>query len=207
MDSNYSLLTTDKNESVTAHSNQKPAMDGYHPRQQSFSLQTAEGSNAKPSGDNCDSKRPEEVEDTSRLSNVSQQVIDKTVTPFLREHIPASYALVGKLGLPNVEEKPPNSKYCYRHQPDSKCHRAADASKMAFIQSVCNTKGNYVYCILTQIYRSLRPSLTAIARLSPSCGLYFPQPQLSTAILCCKVSLPSAAFHNYPWYREKYTSS
>ncbi|EMR65851.1 putative sulfur controller 2 protein [Eutypa lata UCREL1] len=114
-------------------------MDGYHPRQQSFSLQTAEGSNAKPSGDNCDSKRPEEVEDTSRLSNVSQQVIDQTVTPFLREHIPASYALVGKLGLPNVEEKPPNSKYCYRHQPDSKCHRAADASKMAFIQSELET--------------------------------------------------------------------
>jgi F-box/WD-40 domain protein MET30 len=35
-----------------------------------------------------------------------------------------------------VRKKDPNSKFCYRHRPDSKCRRAADESKMGFIQSV-----------------------------------------------------------------------
>ncbi|KAK0737240.1 quinon protein alcohol dehydrogenase-like superfamily [Apiosordaria backusii] len=67
---------------------------------------------------------------------MSSLLIGKTVTPFLREHIPSLYAPIGK---PNNEEtakaKNPNTRYCYRHRPDSKCRRAADEAKMIMIQN------------------------------------------------------------------------
>ncbi|KAJ4303931.1 E3 ubiquitin ligase complex SCF subunit scon-2 [Collariella sp. IMI 366227] len=66
---------------------------------------------------------------------MSSSLIGKTVTPFLKEHIPTLYAPIGK---PNNEqtarERNPNTKYCYRHRPDSKCRRAADEAKMVMIQ-------------------------------------------------------------------------
>ncbi|KAI1330350.1 quinon protein alcohol dehydrogenase-like superfamily [Xylariaceae sp. FL0255] len=96
----------------------------------------------KLSRDNCDRRRPEEDEDASRIPNMSRQFMNQSVTPFLREHIPSSYAPVGKPDLPSMVElrtKDPNSKYCYRHRPDSKCRRAADESKMALIQSQLDT--------------------------------------------------------------------
>ncbi|KAI1367765.1 quinon protein alcohol dehydrogenase-like superfamily [Xylaria arbuscula] len=95
----------------------------------------AEDSTMKPSRENCDRRRP--GEDASRLPNISQQSMSQSVTPFLREHIPTLYAPIGKPDLPsmvNLKNKDPNSKYCYRHRPDSKCRRAADESKMAIIQ-------------------------------------------------------------------------
>ncbi|KAI0166627.1 quinon protein alcohol dehydrogenase-like superfamily [Xylariaceae sp. FL1272] len=98
--------------------------------------------NMQPSRDNCDRRRPEEEEDSSRLFNMSQQYMNKSVTPFLREHIPGLYAPIGKPDLPsmmNLRTKDPNSKYCYRHRPDSKCRRAADESKMGLIQSELET--------------------------------------------------------------------
>ncbi len=96
-----------------------------------------EDSNMKPSRENCDRRRP--GEDASRLPNISRQSMSQSVTPFLREHIPSLYAPIGKPDLPsmaNLKNKDPNSKYCYRHRPDSKCRRAADESKMALIQRV-----------------------------------------------------------------------
>ncbi|KAI1185470.1 quinon protein alcohol dehydrogenase-like superfamily [Nemania serpens] len=96
----------------------------------------AEDSTMKPSRDNCDRRRPGE-DAVSRLPNISRQSMSQSVTPFLREHIPTLYAPIGKPDLPsmvNLKNKDPNSKYCYRHRPDSKCRRAADESKMALIQ-------------------------------------------------------------------------
>ncbi|GAP87709.1 putative F-box and WD-40 domain-containing protein MET30 [Rosellinia necatrix] len=96
----------------------------------------AEGTTMKPSRENCDRRRPGE-DDASRLPNISQQSMSQSVTPFLREHIPSLYAPIGKPDLPSIsslKNKDPNSKYCYRHRPDSKCRRAADESKMALIQ-------------------------------------------------------------------------
>ncbi|KAK4238984.1 hypothetical protein C8A03DRAFT_14600 [Achaetomium macrosporum] len=86
----------------------------------------------------CDRLRPEE-EERSRprdsMTTMSSSLIGKTVTPFLKEYIPSLYAPIGK---PNNEqtarEKDPNTKYCYRHRPDSKCRRAADEAKMVMIQ-------------------------------------------------------------------------
>lgn len=95
----------------------------------------------QPSRDHCDRRRPDE-EDISRLVKMPSDLVGKTVTPFLKQHIPAIYAPIGKTSQQDIElsasprKKDPNSKYCYRHRPDSKCRRAADETKMGFIQSV-----------------------------------------------------------------------
>ncbi|KAL1839400.1 hypothetical protein VTJ49DRAFT_1531 [Mycothermus thermophilus] len=66
---------------------------------------------------------------------MSSSLIGKTVTPFLKEHIPSLYAPVGKSNNEQfARQKNPNTKYCYRHRPDSKCRRAADEAKMVMIQ-------------------------------------------------------------------------
>ena len=89
----------------------------------------------------CDRRRPEEG-GHPRMVNMSSSLISQTVTPFLREHIPNNYAPISK-GVDNEHEyshshsKDPNSKFCYRHRPDSKCRKAADESKMGMIQRVC----------------------------------------------------------------------
>lgn len=90
-------------------------------------------------GKSCERLRPEEEErlrPRDSMTNMSSLLIGKTVTPFLKEHIPRLYAPIGK---PNNEqtarEKNPNTRYCYRHRPDSKCRRAADEAKMVMIQS------------------------------------------------------------------------
>ena len=87
---------------------------------------------------NCKRLRSEEGErqrSMTGVTNMSSTLISKTVTPFLKEHIPSLYAPIGK---PNNEEtakaKDPNTRYCYRHRPDSKCRRAADEAKMVMIQ-------------------------------------------------------------------------
>lgn len=69
------------------------------------------------------------------MTNMSSSLIGKTVTPFLKEHIPTMYAPVGRSrNEQSAREKNPNTKYCYRHRPDSKCRRAADEAKMVMIQ-------------------------------------------------------------------------
>jgi F-box/WD-40 domain protein MET30 len=87
---------------------------------------------------NCTHLRPEEeARHRSRgsLNNMSSSLIGKTVTPFLKEHIPTMYAPVGRSrNEQSARENNPNTKYCYRHRPDSKCRRAADEAKMVMIQ-------------------------------------------------------------------------
>lgn len=93
---------------------------------------------------NCDRRRPEEEhEDKSRLSNMPSSLVGQAVTPFLKEHVPNLYAPVSKIESSTHAQQPStqrnfNSKYCYRHRPDSKCRKAADENKMAMIQSVCS---------------------------------------------------------------------
>ncbi|KFA66074.1 hypothetical protein S40285_08145 [Stachybotrys chlorohalonatus IBT 40285] len=97
------------------------------------------------SRDNCDRRRFEE-EDDSRLVKMPSDLVGKTVSPFLKEHIPGIYAPVGKTSTGVINDttldassasapnKDSNSRYCYRHRPDSKCRRTADEKKMGFIQ-------------------------------------------------------------------------
>jgi len=87
---------------------------------------------------NCSRRRPEEEarrRPRGSMTNMSSSLIGKTVTPFLKEHIPSLYAPVGRSrNEESAREKNPNTKYCYRHRPDSKCRRAADEAKMVMIQ-------------------------------------------------------------------------
>lgn len=85
----------------------------------------------------CDRLRPEEG-GHPRMATMSSDIISQTVTPFLREHIPSNYAPISKFDSDDTSmSKDPNSKFCYRHQPDSKCRKAADEGKMVMIQKVC----------------------------------------------------------------------
>ncbi|CAM1505152.1 Fc.00g107890.m01.CDS01 [Cosmosporella sp. VM-42] len=97
--------------------------------------------------DNCDRHRSNE-EINPRLIKMPSELVSKTVSPFLKEHIPGLYAPFGKGNqqiefssdsTPTVRKRDPNSKFCYRHRPDSKCRRAADETKMGFIQSELNS--------------------------------------------------------------------
>ncbi|KAI1479539.1 WD40 repeat-like protein [Daldinia eschscholtzii] len=127
------ITLTDLNNNISTTNRSRP-------QRQSLSAIPTEQS--KPSRDNCDRRRPEDAEDNSRLPNMSQQLMGQSVTPFLREHIPGLYAPIGKPDLPSmaaIKTKDPNSKYCYRHRPDSKCRRAADETKMGLIQSELET--------------------------------------------------------------------
>jgi hypothetical protein len=135
IDSNY----YSRDSSSTHTNSQTVTVSGSRTQPPSVAPKQVEEASMKPSREHCDRRRP--VEDNpSRLPNISQQFINQSMTPFLREHIPSQYAPLGKPDLPsttNLKNKDPNSKYCYRHRPDSKCRRAADESKMALIQSVC----------------------------------------------------------------------
>ncbi|CRK27787.1 hypothetical protein BN1708_004450 [Verticillium longisporum] len=97
----------------------------------------------QPFKDNCDRRRAHEDEPSRLPVNMPTQLYTQTVTPFLREHIPGIYAPIGKPDTQASEEikkeKDPNSKFCYRHRPDSKCRRAADESKMVKIQQELDT--------------------------------------------------------------------
>jgi F-box/WD-40 domain protein MET30 len=109
------------------------------------SEQLEDSSQQQPSKNNCDRQRSDQ-EINPRLVRMPSELVGKTVSPFLKEHIPGLYAPFGKASMPLsppptndttiVRKKDPNSKFCYRHRPDSKCRRAADESKMGFIQSV-----------------------------------------------------------------------
>lgn len=72
---------------------------------------------------------------------MSTTLVGQTVTPFLKEHVPTLYSPVSKIesshSLQPYRQNDYNSKYCYRHSPDSKCRKAADENKMAMIQTVC----------------------------------------------------------------------
>jgi F-box/WD-40 domain protein MET30 len=128
------LRTNDDDSSLSLH--------GHRPYKSSSLLPTPEHNDPTTTvatGADCDRRRPEEGEH-KRMANMSPLLVSQTVTPYLREHIPNLYAPISK---PDNEEasksKDSNSKFCYRHRPDSKCRKAADESKMGMIQRVCHT--------------------------------------------------------------------
>jgi F-box and WD-40 domain protein MET30 len=85
-------------------------------------------------------RRGEDAEHPRQLNiNMSPQLIGKTMTPFMKSYIPSLYAPLTKT-IKDEDVNPgshldANTRYCYRHRPDSKCRRAADESKMVAIQS------------------------------------------------------------------------
>lgn len=88
--------------------------------------------------DNCRADH-DHSDPTITISSTSK-LAGQTVAPFLAKHIPEQYA---PLGPPQTTSSPsrkdPNTKYCYRHRPDSKCRRTADEPTMENLQRVRHT--------------------------------------------------------------------
>lgn len=97
-----------------------------------------------PSPDICEDKNGPLNPNTSTTSTGKFAGI--TVAPFLARHIPDQYAPLGVAQQPSTSRKDPNTKYCYRHRPDSKCRRTADEPTMENLQRVrvlCGWFGMY----------------------------------------------------------------
>ena len=89
-----------------------------------------------PFQDNCDGKH--DGNDSSISISSTSKVAGQNVAPFLAKHIPEQYAPLGTSSLPaTTSRKDPNTKYCYRHRPDSKCRKTADEPTMENLQRVC----------------------------------------------------------------------
>lgn len=87
-----------------------------------------------PPQDNC-GKNHDSTDPTITLSSTSK-LAGQTVAPFLARHIPEQYAPLRQQPA-SSSKKDPNTKYCYRHRPDSKCRRTADEPTMENLQRVC----------------------------------------------------------------------
>ncbi|CAG8956067.1 hypothetical protein HYFRA_00011850 [Hymenoscyphus fraxineus] len=93
-----------------------------------------------PSKDNCARDGEYHSKDSTISLPSTDKVAGKTVAPFLARHIPESYAPQGTqskrkdISDKDALRKNPNTKYCYRHRPDSKCRRTADEPTMENLQ-------------------------------------------------------------------------
>lgn len=84
--------------------------------------------------DNCDGKH--DGADSMITMNSTTKMAGKTVAPFLAKHIPEQYAPLGEPLPSQALQRDSNTKYCYRHRPDSKCRRTADEPTMEILQQV-----------------------------------------------------------------------
>jgi F-box/WD-40 domain protein MET30 len=88
-----------------------------------------------PTQDNCDANHNDEFDPIITISSTSKMA-GQTVAPFLAKHIPDQYAPLPKTQPTATSQTDPNTKYCYRHRPDSKCRRTADEPTMENLQNV-----------------------------------------------------------------------
>lgn len=108
-------------------------------------MEVARGERAEagepPTQDNCDHEH--DASDPRIALSSTTKLAGQTVAPFLAKHIPEQYAPLGLRPTPKAtlfkdpNKKDPNTKYCYRHRPDSKCRRTADEPTMENLQRVC----------------------------------------------------------------------
>lgn len=153
-----------------------------------------------PSHDNCDGHHDKE-DSTISISSTSKHA-GQTIAPFLAKHIPQQYAPLGlhaQLEHPsqeNIQQKDPNTKFCYRHRPDLKCRRTADEPLMENLQRVCCLIDTTTESLLTGRRTSRRCHLQ-ISKASRMFGRSSPPLLLNIATSCCKASSPSAASHNF----------
>lgn len=87
--------------------------------------------------EHCDKKHDPYDADIAIMSD--NKLAGKTVAPFLAKHIPEQYAPMGGNLSTADSKRDPNTKFCYRHRPDSKCRRTADEPTMEILQKVCCT--------------------------------------------------------------------
>lgn len=90
-----------------------------------------------PSHNNCGEDHHHDAADQTITLSAHNKMAGQSVTPFLAKHIPQSYAPLGNQPpATTASQKDPNTKYCYRHRPDSKCRRTADEPTMENLQRV-----------------------------------------------------------------------
>lgn len=114
--------------------------------------------------DNCNGNHYEN-DATIKISSMSKMA-DQTVAPYLAKHIPEQYAPLGQQPQSSTAKqqdqvKDPNTKYCYRHRPDSKCRRTADEPTMENLQRVCSPLSAFKQCLTNAGSRSastIRPT-------------------------------------------------
>lgn len=86
-------------------------------------------------------RRDVDVHDQNLSTPAASKHAEKTVMPFLAQHIPSAYHPSEEERTPSqpvttsVTKKSSNTKYCYRHQPDLKCRRSANEPTMDQLQS------------------------------------------------------------------------
>ncbi|PBP16167.1 E3 ubiquitin ligase complex SCF subunit sconB [Diplocarpon rosae] len=97
------------------------------------------GEEARPSHDNCNRQHEGDGPDPTITLSSTDKVAGMTVAPFLARHIPEQYAPMGLGVVSTTTQKNPNTKYCYRHRPDSKCRRTADEPTMENLQRELET--------------------------------------------------------------------
>ncbi|CZS93251.1 probable sulfur controller-2 protein [Rhynchosporium agropyri] len=112
--------------------------------EQTMDMATVSEDGYPPSHDNCSRQHAGDGRDPSIALPASNKVAGMTVAPFLARHIPEQYAPMGTgvmgAGEPSAPKaKDPNTKYCYRHRPDSKCRRTADEPTMDNLQRELDT--------------------------------------------------------------------
>ncbi|RDL30134.1 E3 ubiquitin ligase complex SCF subunit sconB [Venustampulla echinocandica] len=101
----------------------------------------------RPSRNNCGEDDAHGRTDLTIAISSTSKMAGQTVAPFLAKHIPDQYAPLGVQATPssiskhthNISDQDPNSKYCYRHRPDSKCRRTADEPTMENLQRELET--------------------------------------------------------------------
>jgi hypothetical protein len=134
-------------------------------------------------GADCDRRRPEEG-DHPRMVNMSSSLISETVTPFLREHIPSNYAPISKVDSDDTSlSKDPNSKFCYRHRPGTKCRKAADENKMVMIQRVRLKIPPRIPCVRTMLtlsFTGTRPVICCRPTGHHTCVVSFQRRSIET---------------------------
>jgi hypothetical protein len=137
-----------------------------------------------PSQDNCDGLHDDD-DPTISISSTTR-VAGQTVAPFLAKHIPEQYApLGGQEGTETKSRKDPNTKYCYRHRPDSKCKRTADEPSMENLQRV---SGLMVYISLLT---AIGPGIIVASRSTRHIS------RLVTLLGCsCEAQEPYASRHS-----------
>lgn len=84
--------------------------------------------------DNCE--KSHDGADAMITMDSTTKIAGLNVAPFLAKHIPEQYAPLGAPTSTTQTRKDPNTKYCYRHRPDSKCRRMADEPTMDKLQRV-----------------------------------------------------------------------
>ncbi|KAL2064303.1 hypothetical protein VTL71DRAFT_4797 [Oculimacula yallundae] len=108
-------------------------------REQTRDMATVSEAGEPPSHDNCNRQHAGDGRDPTIALSSSSKVAGMTVAPFLARHIPEQYAPMGAGATSAITQKDPNTKYCYRHRPDSKCRRTADEPTMENLQRELET--------------------------------------------------------------------